>query len=145
MVDRCMLNRTLIVFTLIASVLSASSAYGLPGVPKYVPKAYEGKAEYQAFLAKYSALKSKCDLCHKPGADKKAKGHGLNDFGHAVHEHLDDDAFKKLDKSAKDMPEDGKQALKLLIDALQKSEADKNADGKSFGEIMKGGELPGKP
>ncbi len=122
----------------------ASSAQALPGVPKYLPKAYEGKPEYKAFSEKVAALKTKCDLCHKPGVKKTEKGHGLNDFGHAMHEHFEDGKFKKLDKSAKETPADGEAALKLVVEALQKSEADKNAEGKSFGEIMKAGELPGK-
>ena len=122
----------------------SSSASALTPLPKYVAEAYEGSTDYQSFVQKFDALKSKCHLCHKPDADKKAKGHGLNDFGHAMHEHLNDDEFKKLDKSGKTNPGDHKKALDLVIEALKKSEADKNADGKSFGEIMKAGELPGK-
>jgi hypothetical protein len=32
----------------------------------------------------------------------------------------------------------------LIVDALVAAEAEKNADGKSFGELMKAGQLPGK-
>jgi hypothetical protein len=138
-----MLQRVLLIAVWAGLVGAVSNAYALPALPKYVAEAYEGKTEYQPFVQKYDTLKSKCDLCHIPKADKKAKGHGLNDFGHAVHEHLDDGAFKKLDKSGKDVPDDHKKALDLVIDALKKSEADKNAAGKSFGEIIKAGELPG--
>ena len=139
-----MMNRVLVVVVGLGVLGVASSASALPALPKYVAEAYEGKTEYQPFVQKYDALKSKCDLCHKPKADKKAKGHGLNDFGHAMHEHLNDDEFKKLDKSGSKIPEDHKKALDLVIEALKQSEADKNADGKSFGEIIKSGELPGK-
>ena len=139
-----MMNRVLMVVVGVGVVSLVSTASALPALPKYVAEAYEGKTEYQPFVQKYDALKSKCDLCHKPKADKKAKGHGLNDFGHAMHEHLDDGAFKKLDKSGKDIPDDHKKALDLVIEALKKSEADKNADGKPFGEIIKAGDLPGK-
>jgi hypothetical protein len=139
-----MMNRVLLVAACAGVLGFVSTAQALPGLPKYVTEAYEGKTEYQPFAQKVAALKSKCDLCHIPKADKKAKGHGLNDFGHAMHEHFDDGAFKKLDKTAKNNADDAKKARDLVIEALEKSEADKNAAGKSFGEIIKSGELPGK-
>lgn len=139
-----MQNRLLVVITSAVVVSWASSASALTPIPKYLPKVYEGKPEYKQFSEKFAALKSKCDLCHKPGAKKTEKGHGLNDFGHAVHEYFEDGKFKALDKSAKETPADADAALKLLAEALAKAEADKNADGKSFGELMKAGELPGK-
>ena len=80
----------------------ASSAYALPPIPEYVKEAFAGKEEYKGYLAAADAQKSKCASCHVPGQDKKAKGHGLNDFGKAVHKYLDDKAFMAADKAGKE-------------------------------------------
>ena len=130
--------------TIAFSALFAAPAFALPPIPSYVAQAVADKPEYEKFAAVFAGLKSKCDLCHTPGADKKAKGHGLNDYGHAVHEHLNDGEFKTLHKTAKENPADAKKALQLIVDSLEKAAADKNADGKTFGELIKAGQLPGK-
>lgn len=127
----------------VVSLFAVSAAQALPPLPKYVQDAYKDKPEYAQFSAAVAGLKSKCDLCHIPKADKKAKGHGLNDFGHAMHEHLDDGAFKKAHMEAGKNPAMGAAAAKMVVEALQKSEADKKSDGKTYGELMKAGELPG--
>jgi hypothetical protein len=93
----------------------------------------------KGFADAVEGLKSKCDVCHKPGADKKGKGHGLNDFGQAFHKHLDDKKFMAADK-AKDTAE----AAKLFGAAWEKVVDDKNAAGATFGSLIKEGKLPGK-
>jgi hypothetical protein len=119
------------------------SASALPPLPPYVAEHYKSNPEYSKFAATFAALKMKCDTCHKPGADKKAKGHGLNDFGKAVH-----DNFKHKDFLAANMAKDNlaeaAKAKKLVADALAAAEALKNADGKTYGELIKAGQLPGK-
>jgi hypothetical protein len=84
----------------------------------------------------------KCDTCHKPGADKKAKGHGLNDFGEAVHKVLKHKEFLAADKE-KDDPKQLELAKKLVAEALTAAEAAKKDGGKTYGELMKAGTLPG--
>jgi hypothetical protein len=126
--------------------LIATSSFALPPVPTYLPQALEGKEEYQAYLKDFQASMTKCASCHIPGADKKAKGHGLNDFGQAMHKHLDDKAFMAADKAAKDNkdPKETEKAVKLFADAWAKAVQEKNEDGKQFNELLKEGKLPGK-
>jgi hypothetical protein len=114
-------------------------AFALPPIPKYIPVALEGKSDYAAYLKAFNASEMKCSSCHIPGADKKAKGHGLNDFGEAMHKHLDDKGFMAADKEKK-MDE----ALKLFNEAWAKAVEEKNADGMTFNELLKAGKLPGK-
>ena len=79
------------------------------------------------FIEHYTGVKeaaaAKCGICH-PGMDKKEK----NDYGVAL--------GKALAKNEKDA---GK-----IKEALKKVEGEKGADGKTFGEHLKEGKLPGK-
>lgn len=127
-----------------------SSAEALPPIPDYIKESFAGKEEFKAYLAAADAQKSKCASCHVPGQDKKAKGHALNDFGKAVHKHLDDKAFTAADKASKEgadekaKAEAKKKAAELFLGAWTKAAAEKNADGKTFGELIKEGKIPGK-
>ena len=121
----------------------AAPAFALPPLPKYVEQHYSASPEYAKFVETFKTMKSKCDACHKPGADKKAKGHGLNDFGKAVHDNFKHKDFSAAAKIAADDPEAAKQALALAAEALQAAEQEKNADGKPYGELIKAGTLPG--
>jgi hypothetical protein len=114
-------------------------ALALPPIPNYIPVALEGKAEYKEYLTAFKASNMKCSSCHIPGGDKKAKGHALNDFGQAMHKHLDDKGFMAADK-AKKMDD----ALKLFNEAWGKAVLEKNADGTAFNDLLKAGKLPGK-
>src|SRR4029078_2814857 len=116
-----------------------SAAFALPPIPNYIPLALEGKEQYQAYLTDFKASTTKGASCHIPGADKKAKDHALNDFGQAMHKHLDDKGFMAADK-AKEMD----KALKLFTEAWGKAVQEKNADGKAFDDLLKAGKLPGK-
>jgi hypothetical protein len=120
---------------------AAAPAFALPPIPPYVAAHYSGNAK---FGEAFSGLKMKCDLCHTPGADKKAKGHGLNDFGQAVHDHLKHKDFLAAHKLAADNPEEAAKAKKLIADALTAAEAEKSAAGQTFGELIQAGKLPGK-
>jgi len=130
---------------LVASLLAAigGNAEALPPLPKYVQEHYGASPEYAKFAETFAGLKLKCDTCHKPGAEKKAKGHGLNDFGMAVHDNFKHREFLAADKAKSD-PAEAAKAKKLIADALVAAEALKNADGKVYGELMKMGKLPGK-
>ena len=134
-----------VVVAIVAGLLAAISnrAEGLPPLPKYVQEHYSESPEYAKFAETFKGLKSKCDTCHTPGADKKAKGHGLNDFGKAVHDNFKHRDFLAADKAKSD-PEQAAKAKKLIADALAAAEGLKNADGKTFGELIKAGSLPGK-
>lgn len=124
--------------------LSSANAFALPPIPNYLADMAASKPEYKGFLEQYNNLTGKCAVCHIPGEDKKKKGHALNDFGHAFHEHLNDDAFTAAHKAK---PKDAKlspEAQKEFAAAWEKVQSDKNSDGKAFGDLIKAGELPGK-
>ena len=127
-----------------------SSAQALPPIPDYIKESFGDKPEYKAYLAAADAQKSKCASCHVPGQDKKAKGHALNDFGKAVHKHLDDKAFMAADKASKESTDDKAKAeaktkaAELFLTAWTRAATEKNADGKAFGELIKEGKIPGK-
>lgn len=122
-----------------AVLVFAAAACALPPIPGYVKESLADSADQKEFAKTFSELKTKCDVCHKPMADKKAKGHGLNDYGQAVHKHLKHKEFMALHKEKKSA-----EAMKLFQDAWEKAAAEKNADGQTFGELIKAGKLPGK-
>ena len=117
----------------------AASALAFPSMPKYLQDGYKGDKDYKPFLDTVEGLKMKCDVCHKPGAEKKARGHGLNDFGKVYH-----DRFKPKDFKAADMEKKTEEAMKIFKAAWEKSLTEKNADGKVYGDLIKEGKLPGK-
>ena len=86
----------------------------------------------KTFNAEYPALKSqaettKCGICHF--GEKKTN---RNDYGQAMGEALGKDA-----KNSKDEDK--------IKEALKKSEEGKSAtEGKTFGDLLKDGKLPGK-
>jgi hypothetical protein len=120
-------------------ITATSSVYALPPMPGLVNEAFKNDAEAKTFMAEFGKLKMKCDLCHKPGADKKAKDHGLNDFGEAMHKSVNFKEFKAA-MTAKD----NAALMKLFNEGYAKAAEEKNADGKTYGELIKAGSLPGK-
>jgi hypothetical protein len=138
-----MLTRVMIVFVL--GMALTITAKALPPLPKYVEEHYGESPAYAKFVEHYKALdmEHQCDACHKPGIDKKVKGHGLNDFGQTVAKNFKHRDFNKADKLGKDNAEEAAKAKKLIAEALTKAEAEKNAAGKTYGELLKAGKLPG--
>ena len=88
----------------------------------------EARPQYlKEFAAKYGSLKAqatkvKCGVCHY-GKSKKNR----NDYGQAV--------MKNVGKNQKKAP--------VIKGALTKAEKMKNAEGKTFGDLIKAGKLPG--
>lgn len=74
---------------------------------------------------------AKCNVCHM-GASKKDK----NVYGKAVGKYLTKAKYNEL----KENEEAGR---KYILDGLQKSEGEKGPSGKTFGEMIKAGQLPG--
>lgn len=125
-------------FALLTLAVCTCAANAFSSIPKYVQDTYKEDADYKAFLTTVEGLKSKCDICHIPGADKKAKGHGLNDFGKTFH-----DRFKHKDFSAAHKDMKTEEATKVFKDAWEKSIKEKNKDGKVYFDLIKEGKLPG--
>lgn len=132
------------VFSVVAVL--AMTARALPPLPQYIEEYYSAIPEHAKYLEMYKSLdmEHKCDACHKPGIDKKVKGHALNDYGQTVARHFKHRDFNKSDKLGKDNAEEAAKAKKILAEALSKAAEEKNAAGQTYGEIIKGGQLPGK-
>ncbi|WP_254510476.1 hypothetical protein [Anatilimnocola floriformis] len=110
-------------------VAAAPVLFALPPIDKEWKERYIEKNPPPAY--KEDAATQKCNVCHEPGG-KKAK----NEYGKAVGKHLkkaDIDALKGNPPAMK----------KLIQDALEKAESEKNEKGEKFGDIMKNGKLPG--
>lgn len=100
---------------------------------------------------KYSALKSevektygaestaKCNVCHIQGKGKKEKnayGMAVGKFVTKAHiTKIKEDAGDNLDKAAE-------ETKKYILEGLAKCEAEKAADGKTYGDAIKAGKLP---
>lgn len=97
------------------------------------PEAQARPGYLKGFNAAYPALAKetetvKCGVCH-PVMDKKMR----NDYGKAMGEAL----------GAKDVKGDG--SAEKIEAALKKAEAGKSStEGKTFGDLIKDGKLPGK-
>jgi hypothetical protein len=125
--------------SVVLCVFCGGTANAFPPMPGYLKDGYKDDKDYKPFLETVEGLKTKCDVCHKPGADKKGKGHGLNDFGKVYH-----DRFKPKDFQAADKEKKTDEALKIFKAAWEKSIIEKNADGKVYFDLIKEGKLPGK-
>lgn len=104
------------------------SAQARPPYPPVFKEVYDGNGD--AIKAAITGDK-KCNVCHE-GTDKKMR----NEFGKALSKAFGKDDFMKL-KSDKEALAAG------LKEAFKKTEAEKNSDGKTFGELLKAGKLPG--
>jgi hypothetical protein len=135
-----------VVLVLFAMGLWVLTASALPPFPKYIEQQYSESPEHAKYLAMYKELNmdNKCDACHKPGVEKKMKGHALNDYGDAVHKYFKHRDFNKAEKLGEKDPAELAKARRIVADALEKADAEKNADGKTFGELIRAGQTPGK-
>jgi hypothetical protein len=91
----------------------------------------EWKAKYNTGEKNAKFVEAKCNVCHE-GTNKKMK----NEYGKAVGKYLTKAKYMEI-------KEDEAAAKKYIIEGLQKAEAEKNAAGKPYGELLKAGNLPG--
>lgn len=123
----------------VLSHLWITTVSAFPPIPSQIKETLKDDKVYQPFLDTLDGLTSKCDVCHKPGADKKGKGHGLNDFGKVFHDRFEAKNYKKSQDEKKTS-----EALKLFQAAWDKSVIERTSDGKVYGDLMKSGLLPSK-
>ena len=102
--------------------------------PAYPNMAKEHYKDNEAIVTKAQAA-DKCNLCHDPDSTSK-KDH--NQFGKALKKHMPAEEFMKL----KD-PADKDKLAKKLGEALKATEGEKHSSGKTIGEVIKAGKLPG--
>ena len=114
-------------------VCSAGPAWAIPPFSEAFKKAYVKPGE--PLEAKVAEVK--CNVCHM-GKEKKDK----NEYGKAVGKFLKKADFTgdaKKFENVKDEP-----AQKAMAEGLKSAEAEKSSGGKTFGELIKAGELPAK-
>lgn len=108
---------------------SVNSASALP------PFNMEWKAKYVEGNGNASFVEAvntaKCNVCHQ-GTSKKEH----NEYGKAVKKYLTKAKYTEI-------KEDEAAGKKYIIESLQKAEAEKNGSGKTWGEMLKAGTLPG--
>jgi hypothetical protein len=118
-----------LILGLIALSVSLESASALPPFNKeWLAKYKEGNSNASFVEAVDTA---KCNVCHE-GTSKKMK----NEYGKAVGKYLTKAKYNEI-------KEDEAAAKKYILEGLAKAEAEKGAGGKTYGEMLKAGQLPG--
>ena len=123
-----MATRSFLVLTL---VLLAVPAIALPPFNKEWTGKYVDGNKNEAFVK--AVGEAKCNVCHDP-ASKSKKDHNV--YGKAVKKYLTKADYNKVKG-------DEAVARKYILEALEKAEAEKGTDGKTYGEKLKEGKLPG--
>lgn len=114
---------------LLVVALMASQASALPPFNKeFAAKYVEGNSN-AAFVEAVGT--AKCNACHE-GTSKKNK----NAYGKAVAMFLTKAEFEKVKA-------DADAAKKYIDEGLEKAAAEKSASGKTYGELIAEGKLPG--
>jgi len=112
-----------------------AAAFCLPSASALPPFNKEWKAKYSEGNSNAKFVEAvemeKCNVCHK-GMNKKDR----NDYGKAVGKFLTKAKYNEI-------KDDEAAAKKYIIEGLQKAEAEKSAGGKTYGERIKAGQLPG--
>lgn len=111
--------------------LLVNSALALPAFNKeWQAKYVEGNGN-AAFVE--AATAAKCNVCHDANSKSKKD---KNEYGKAVGKHLTKAEYTKLKT-------DADAVNKYIIEGLEKTNAEKSSGGKTFGELIKEGKLPG--
>src|SRR5262245_13203603 len=114
-----------LVLVLVAIGWNVQIASALPPFNK------EWVAKYNAGDKNAKYVEAKCNVCHE-GTSKKMK----NEYGKVVGKYLTKAKYNEI-------KEDEKKARDYILEGLQKAEAEKSKSGKSYGELLKAGQLPG--
>ena len=123
------MNKLVIAVVLASPFILSGSSQARPPYPALFMEEY--KANPNVIEA---AKAAKCNVCHDAAAGKTKKDR--NEYGKALTKHVPTaDEFKML------MGNKPALAAKVSV-ALKATEAEKNAAGKTFGEIIRGGKLP---
>ncbi|MEE2990766.1 MAG: hypothetical protein VX715_09135 [Planctomycetota bacterium] len=130
--------KKLLAVLLVAFVAVAIAPKDVDAVPAF-KKAFDQRVTNVSKDAKLvTAIKAaKCNVCHYVDGDKKSKKQ-KNDFGVAMGKLLKKDNYKSTRIAAEP------DKVKAEFDAaFEKLMATKNAKGKTYGELLESGNLPG--
>jgi hypothetical protein len=112
------------------AVVLASPAMALPPFDKeWKGKYLEGNTN-DTFVK--AAAAAKCNVCHDSASKSKKD---KNEYGKAIGKYLTKDEFNKIKA-------DAEAARKFIMEGFAKAEAEKSADGKTYGERIQAGTLP---
>ena len=114
-----------VVVCLIAVAWSMQSASALPPFNKEWVAKYNPGEKYSTYV------EAKCNVCHT-GMSKKEK----NEYGKAVGKYLTKAKYNAI-------KEEEAKAKAYILEGLQKVEGEKSSGGKTYGELLKAGTLPG--
>ena len=118
-----------LVLGLVTIAWSIQSASALPPFNKeWTAKYVEGNSNARFVEAVSTA---KCNVCHE-GTSKKQH----NAYGKVVQKYLTKAKYNEI-------KEDEAAGKKYILEGLQKAEAEKGGNGKTYGEMLKSGTLPG--
>jgi len=119
----------LLLLAVIAVAITAASIENASALPA-VNKAFAAK--YKDSKVAAAAKAQKCNLCHVPKKKKTER----NEYGEALSKFVTKDDYKKLKAD--------KPAWEAKVNkALDEAGKVKNKDGKTFGELIEAGTLPG--
>jgi formylmethanofuran dehydrogenase subunit E len=121
----------LLVLTGVMVLALNANVFAIPAFKKTWDAHYLEGNENADFVA--AAEEAKCNVCHY-GKSKKNR----TDYGKALHKFLEKDDYKS--SRVKEEPEKVKAEI---LEAFKKVEEMKAEDGKTFGEKIKAGTLPG--
>jgi hypothetical protein len=107
--------------------IGVNVTFGRPDYRKQFEDAYKGSKIASALQD------AKCNVCHY-GKEKKNR----NDYGVALSKLLTEKSYKEL----KTKPEELNKKIK---EAFKKVSTEKSSGGKTFGELIDAGKLPGTP
>ena len=120
----------LVVLVMFAAGLFVPSASALPPFNKEWMAKYKDGSKNAKFVEAIET--AKCNVCHDAASKSKKD---KNEYGKAVGKFLTKAEFDKVKA-------DMEAAKKFIQDGLAKAEAEKTADGKTYGERIKAGALP---
>ena len=123
----------LVAFTVVA--IAPKNADAVPAFKKAFDQRYTNVIKDAKLVAKIK--EAKCNVCHWVDGDKKSKKQ-KNDFGVALSKLLKKDNYKSTRIAAEP------DKVKAEFDAaFKKVMATKNAKGKTYGDLLDAGDLPG--
>lgn len=114
-----------------SAAVVASPALALPPFSKEFTAKYVEGNKNEAFVK--AVGEAKCNVCHDAASKSKKD---KNEYGKAVGKFLTKADFEKVKT-------DMAAAKKFIQEGLAKAEAEKSSGGKSYGELIKAGMLPG--
>jgi hypothetical protein len=125
----------IVLVALIAVAVAPKNADAIPAFKKAFDERVTNVSKNKGLVAKLK--ETKCNICHYSTPDSKSKKQ-KNDFGVALAK-----LIKKADYKTTRIQAEPKKVKAEFDAAFKKVFASKNAKGKTYGDLLEAGELPG--